>query len=593
MRTALLLVLLTAPLAGAQTVRVEIDAGAALAAAPAGSTVGVRGDTPPLAWDRSLALVPDGGVHAADLAFADGTGRVAYKVVLEPPGGEPVWEDGANRLLLPGRMDADRRAFGAPQTELPVRTVSQRELGQDLALLQRAMEALHPGLMLHNTEADLGRVLDRLGADVRRLAAAYGEAIPMPAAYLPIARAVAALRDGHTQVSLYNQSDELAAALYARPDRVPFAFRLVGGRMVVTGDATPDRALPRGTEVLTLDGRPVADVLDALVPYASADGGNDAKRLDQLEVSAAPAPAERFDVVYSLLFEPQGPLALTVRDADGAERAVSAERVTAAARRDTLLARDPSLPRTPDDLLSYRLDTDGTAVLAVGSFATFNMDRDYDAWLTEAFQDMNARGAERLVVDLRDVAGGMDAAALLLFRHLLNAPAQITLWRGSTVYDVVPESLRPHLRSWTADFYDLTGQVTAAGDGTFRLPARPALTVTPAPDAFAGPTAVLVDATASSATFYLAQQVQEAGAATLVGQETGGSLRGLNAGQMAFLRLPHTGITVDIPLFASRPPTPGPDRGVTPDVVVAPNADAVIAGRDLEMEAARAHLDAR
>ena len=589
---ALLAVCLGAP-AGAQTVRVAIDASQALAAAPPGTTVGVRGDTPPLAWDRSLPLLLADGVYTAELAFPAGTGRVAYKVVLDPPGGEAVWEDGADRLLLPGRMAEDRRAFGAPQTALPARTVSRRELGQDVALLQSAIEALHPGLRLHNSDADLDRVLGRLRADVRRSAETHGEAIPLPAAYLPIVRAVAGLRDGHTQVSMYNQSAELSATLYARADRVPFAFRIVGGRMIVTGDATPSGALPAGTEVLTLDGRPVADVLDALMPYASADGGNDAKRVDQLEVRAAPAPAERFDVIYPLLFPAEGPLALAVRNADGAERHLAVGRTTADARRAALLAQDPTRPRTADDLLHYRLGADGTAVLRIGSFATFNMDRDYDAWLVEAFQDMAARGAERLVVDLRDVAGGMDAAALLLLRHLLRERMQVTPWQSSTAYDIVPDTLRPHLRSWTTDFYDLSDRVTAVGDGTFRLPARPPSTVTPAPDAFDGPAAVLVDATASSATFYLAQQIQQGGIATLVGQETGGSLKGLNGGQMAFLTLPHTGITVDLPLFASRPPTPGPDRGVTPDIVVAPDADAVIAGRDPEMEAALRHLGQR
>ncbi|MEM0964387.1 MAG: hypothetical protein AAGK21_17805, partial [Bacteroidota bacterium] len=66
----------------------------------------------------------------------------------------------------------------------------------------------------------------------------------------------------------------------------------------------------------------------------------------------------------------------------------------------------------------------------------------------------------------------------------------------------------------------------------------------------------------------------------------GGSLKGLNAGQMVFLTLPNTGIAVDVPLYGARPQEPGPDRGVIPDIVVPLDADAVVAGRDPEMEAA-------
>ena len=562
---------------------------------PGDVSVGVRGSAAPLAWDRSLALTdPDGdGVYTARLTFPEGTGTVEYKAVVE--GEEVIWEAGGNRLLFPGRMETDRRAFGGFQTGLPVLTVSQAQLSEDLGLLRSAMEALHPGLTLHNTPAELEAISQRLTRRARGLAEAYGEAIPMPEVYLAVTEAVAALRDGHTQVSMYNQSEYLSAVLYERPDRAPFTFRLVEGRMIVTGDATErgpagGGVLPPGTEILSMDGRPVAEIIEAMMPYVSADGSNDAKRVYELQTGALTAPAERFDVLYSLLYEPSGDLALRIRQPDGTERGLAVGRVTQTERRETLWARDARLPRSQDDLLSFRFLADGTAYLRIGSFSTFNMDLDYDAWLTDAFRQINDAHADRLVVDLRGCAGGMDDAAALLFRHLLRQPVTVDLWDGQTAYDVVPGAIRPHIRSWNNGFYDLSAQVTPAGDGTFRLPPRDPITVPPAADAFGGAVAVLVDAAASSATFYLADQIQHTGAATLVGQTTGGSLKGLNAGQMVFLNLPHSGIAVDIPLFGSRPSEPGPDRGVIPDVLVPPNADAVIAGRDPELDAALAFL---
>ena len=589
MRRTLPLLVLLASAATAQPVAVEIT----VAALPEGARLGVRGDTPPLAWDRSRPMELREGVATATVPFPTGTGRVAYKVVVEGADGEVTWEPGDNRILLPGRMTADLRAFGGRQTDLPLITLSQAELAEDLDVLRRVVVALHPGLRLHNTEAELDAISDRLWRQAGALGRSYGEAIPMPEVYLMVAEAIASIRDGHTRVSMYNQDAYTSSVLYARPDRVPFAFRLVGGRMIVTGDATAEHVLPRGTEVLTLDGRPVTDVIAALLPYASADGGNDAKRRDELQVTGLLPPAERFDVISSLLFEPEGDLALTVRRPDGTEAELHVPRTTQDARRDTLWARDPSLPRSNDDLLRYHLRDDGTALLSIGTFATFNLDADYDAWLIGAFRRMREDGAERLVVDLRDVAGGMDSAAMLLFRHLLREPATISQWQSHTAYDVVPESLRPYLSSWSGEFLDVSARVTRADDGTFRLPPRPPRSVEPAPDAFDGPTAVLVDATASSATFILAQAIQETGASVLVGQETGGSLMGLNAGQVAFLTLPNSGVVIDLPLIGSRPSEPGPDRGVVPDIVVPPDAEAVIAGRDPELEAAIATLTAR
>ncbi|MEO0557689.1 MAG: S41 family peptidase [Bacteroidota bacterium] len=592
-RPALLVSLVLAAVgASAQPVTIEIDLATVSDTLQLDAqSVGVRGDTAPLAWDRSAALTDEDGdgVYTATLDFPEGTGTVAYKVVLDRAG-ELTWERGDNRILMPGRMDRDRRVFGATQTDLPVRTVSTRQLGQDLALLQSAMQALHPGLRLHTSDAELAAIVEKLSLATRQLGGQYGEAIPVPAAYLPITKAVAAIRDGHTQVSVYNQSAYTEAMLYRRADRVPFSFRLVGERMIVTGDATPDRALPVGTEILALDGRSVREVIEALMPYASADGSNDAKRRDLLQIVDLVAPAERFDVVYSLLFAPEGDLELAIRQPDGTERALEVPRMTADARRDVLWARDASLPRSRGDLLQASFLDDGTAILRIGSFATFNMNVDYNTWLVEAFREMKSRGAERLIVDVRGNGGGMDDAASLLFAHIIQEPTEVTFWKGVTAYDRVLESLRPHVRSWSNDFYDLSDRVTRQPDGTFALAGRPPVTVSPAPDAFTGDVAVLIDAGPSSATFYLANTIEQTGAATLVGQTTGGSLKGLNAGQMIFLTLPNTGLVVDVPIFGSRPPELGPDRGVIPDVLVEPDADAVMEGRDPEMEAALAVL---
>ncbi|NNF57337.1 MAG: hypothetical protein HKN04_03765 [Rhodothermaceae bacterium] len=593
-RSLLPFALLMALPCAAQPVTVEIDMAPLLAdnlVLTEGAEIGVRGDTAPLAWDRSLPLTDEDGdgIYATTLDFPDGTGLVEYKAVVQAPDGELLWEPGDNRVLVPGRMDADRRAFSSPQTSLPVRTVSSRQLGEDLALFRNALLALHPGLFLHNTETELERASNRLAGQARALAQRYGEAIPVSEVYLMMSEAIAAIRDGHTQLNPYNQAAYTRATLFAQADRVPFAFRLVGDRMIVTGDATPSMALPTGTEVLSLDGQLISDVIETLMAYMSADGSNDGKRRNLLSVTGLP-PAEAFDIVYALRYQPEGTLDLQLRLPDGTEADLTVPLVTRDARRATLLERNPTLPRSDDDLLQFRILEDDTAYLYIGSFATFQMETDYAAWLTGAFRQMNERGAERLVVDLRGTPGGMDEAAALLFSHLLQEPVEVDFWSSTTAYDRMPDALRPHVRSWTSDFYDLTDRVTPNGDGTFSLRARPPITVAPAPDAFRGRVAVLVDAAASSATFYLARQIKRTGAALLVGQETGGNLRGLNGGQIGFLTLPETGLVVDIPLFGSRPPEPGEDRGVLPDVLVEPDADAVIAGRDPELEAALAAL---
>lgn len=107
---------------------------------------------------------------------------------------------------------------------------------------------------------------------------------------------------------------------------------------------------------------------------------------------------------------------------------------------------------------------------------------------------------------------------------------------------------------------------------------------------YRGSVVLLVGPQNSSAAYLLARDVQRSGAATLIGQPTGGNLRGLNGGQVAWINLPASGVGVDIPLLATFTPGDEPDRGVIPDVVVAARWDDAAGGIDTEMAAARRWL---
>jgi acetyl esterase/lipase len=96
---------------------------------------------------------------------------------------------------------------------------------------------------------------------------------------------------------------------------------------------------------------------------------------------------------------------------------------------------------------------------------------------------------------------------------------------------------------------------------------------------------VLVGGVNSSATFEFASAVQRHRLGTLVGQPTGGNQRGITGGAFFFMRLPHSGIEVDVPLIGQFPvtQTPLPDAGLTPDVLVPTTAADIAADRDPEL----------
>jgi C-terminal processing protease CtpA/Prc len=99
---------------------------------------------------------------------------------------------------------------------------------------------------------------------------------------------------------------------------------------------------------------------------------------------------------------------------------------------------------------------------------------------------------------------------------------------------------------------------------------------------------VLIGPQNSSATFQFANLMQRERLGVLVGETTGGNRRGINGGAFYFLRLPRTGLEVDLPLIGTFPLTPQPDAGVTPDVLASRTPTVLAQRRDPALEAAMA-----
>jgi len=98
--------------------------------------------------------------------------------------------------------------------------------------------------------------------------------------------------------------------------------------------------------------------------------------------------------------------------------------------------------------------------------------------------------------------------------------------------------------------------------------------------------AVLVDASCSSATFQFAHAVRATGLARLVGETTGGNRRGINGGAYFFVRLPETGLEVDLPIIGYFPEGREPDAGVEPHDRIETSAADIASGFDRPLRAA-------
>ena len=453
---------------------------------------------------------------------------------------------------------------------------------RDLRILKRAFTELHPGLYRYTTPA-------ALDAEFAAAEAAVAQGASRGQMFLLASRLAASVHCGHTWTNRYNQRQDVQDLVFNRADKLPVTLRWLQGRALVTGSMAPGVAA--GAELLAIDGRPVAQISAAVLPTLRADGlheGALAKRWSQLDSGPNGGAMDR---VFPLLFAPQaGQYVLSVldiRDREGAApRSVSVPAVT-------LAVRDRHLPPPSTDW-QLRIEGD-TAVLTLPTFAFWRSAFDPKAFLDSRFEQL--RGVPYLVIDQRRNEGGDDSIGHRLMAHLLRQPFTLPSFRVESAYERAPYDLVRFLDTWDHGFFDRTGQVTrqTGNDSTsrnWRLPDQPGKRIEPVAAPYAGRVVLLVGPQNSSAGFLLARDLKASGAAVLVGQPTGGNLRGLNGGQLAWVTLPASGVAVDIPLIGAFEPSNPPDAGVLPDRAVAPRWADAVAGVDAEMAAALAVIAA-
>lgn len=477
-----------------------------------------------------------------------------------------------------------RRRFAlAGAAALSAPSWSAAAVRADVDILRDCYEALHPGLYRYNTPAQMAAHFALLADE---LAASGPGPERLKNDYLVFSRFAAKIRCGHTYANFFNQSAAVRHALFEGRNRLPFEFRWLDGRMVVTRDLTDAQHLPRGSAVLAVNGVPAAALLARLMPYARADGGNDAKRVALLELQGL-EKIETLDVFLGLLMpELASTVSLDLALPDGTQKTVDAPLLSFEQR---MAAR--RIAGGDQGGWSFDASDAKLAVLKMPDWALYNSKWDWRAWLAECFAQLARRPPPALVIDLRGNEGGLDVGHEIL-PYLVGEAVEIPAVPRLVRYRDTPPELDAYLDTWDNSFRHWGDEAEKVDDRFYALrPSTPgAQVIQPRAPRYRGQVFVLIGPENSSATFQFAQLVKQLQVARLVGRPTGGNLRGINGGAFFFVRLPATGLELDLPLIARFAPGHPPDTGVAPDIAAGLSVDDIIRGADPEMREVRSRL---
>lgn len=506
---------------------------------------------------------------AAALVFAGCAGTLATGAVLSP---SQSWA--AQAAASPSAMTA------APT----IRVLTPAQAQQDVALMRRALETIHPGLYRRASKKDMNAAFAQLEQATR-------QPISEAELYRRISLTLAMIRCNHTKAE---QAPAIETWRRDNPSHLPFRFRLLEGRMIVESSDPSQPGLPKGAEILSINGRPVTALIEMLGAYVPIDGDTEWSRTTNL-ASDGDLMGSDFDHFYPYVFGFTSSFDLVVRKS--AEAETSRLQMSAASFKTwRALPWDGDRYRSNlSDTTSWRMLDRETAYLRIITFVNYRQPVDPQEFYGKIFSEINTAGAKRLILDLRDNGGGSSDATYGLLDFLTTKPF---VWNKQIRFQTVRiGDIADFTETWgdrTEAFFPPLTRFTALDDGGFALTPLSApdeLTPrTPAPEAFAGPITVLTSPVNGSGSTMLIAKLRDLGRARLVGGRSGGSGDGPTAGQIYNVKLPNSAIAVRVPNAFNAMQVSRFERngGVTPDVLVEQTVDDYRAGRDTVLEAALA-----
>lgn len=509
--------------------------------------VGIRGSIPPLSWDYSLEMSdPEGdGLYELTVVFDEelAAGALKYTYVIN----DTEWESIDQRIIYPeitvGLPKSDYWNLLKPIRPILIPEISSNDLMKDLRLSRNALLSLHPASKryqpLVKTELKI-EALERqfyMGKDLGK-------------AYLGFAGLFHSL--GSSLTSLRPESQDLLTkrVLFDQPDKLPFCFRIVEDFLVITHNATGNSLLDPGTVVHEIDGRPTRKILDSVEALIPIEGTDDRNKKPLLAV----APGQEypwFDVLFPLLYpNPDQIHLLKVLPIGQKTNYEVLVRGVNRQERDRRLVRYGVWKPEPDSAFEVKwLDRDSLAVIQVSKFEREWIPEAWDKTLRNFIKQSEVRKHRGLVFDLRGATGNDRWFAEALFQYftvLKEGPFEEQL---RSKFRLVSSDFSPYLTCEDSADLDLSDRIQAIEDTAFLLKPEDMEALPRKVPVYKGRIWMLTDGASGDGVYHFVKRVKSQGRGIMIASHGLGPTIGRAQGPVGKLKLPGSGIVVEIPLI--------------------------------------------
>ncbi|MEM7689010.1 MAG: S41 family peptidase [Pseudomonadota bacterium] len=455
--------------------------------------------------------------------------------------------------------------------------LTPEQVSRDLALAEEAFSRVHPGYTRYASAQDMASAWAAI-----QMQADANSGMPLGDFYLAVNGALTTIRCDHTKAELPRS---IRAQRKGQPLYLPLRWEWIEGRALID-TAAPGTDVQRGDEIMMIDGRDIAEVVQTVSQYIPVDGYTEWSRRSGISQSLE-FMGGGVDHFGALLWDVPATAQLAVRSADGEQREVAMERVS--------FSDWSKLGRKSEanfkDAVTYKTIGDGVGYLSVDTFVNYRDPVKPKTVFQPLFKQMRDQGVQSLILDLRLNGGGSSDAQYELLANLIDQPYKPLKEMRAKTLDL--DGIRPYLWTWDSRALDPNPlRFSQNDDGTYtlrRLVSSDLKTVKPAKYAFEGKLIVLTSDTNSSGSTNMSAWLKELDRAVLVGERTGGSAEGVTAGLQFTLTLPESGVRLRLPFFLLRNNVADFEKGMgmTPDIAAPMTVAAFREARDPALEMAK------
>ncbi len=457
-------------------------------------------------------------------------------------------------FFIPSRLSA--------QTSTDFKKIPVEELQKDLTFLKKVLEDIHPGMYYFTDKQSYHQLYDSIYQSLQT---------PLTKQELreKIAPLILQLQCGHTRLLASNKNSKKSNKNY-----FPLQLKQIEGKVLVDKNLGEDTShLFKGVEILTINDLPIDSILQFFYQNTTrgSDGDNETGKDYYNFRYFSSRFAEWFGQPDSFKIEYRQP------KMEGSQNIFIAAS-TSKEMQQNFKAYYGKLPKN----ITLKWLNEETAVLKIRAFVDIDTDYGLNFWgqIRAHFAELKRLKAKNLVIDVRGNGGGALGNSFKLMQYVATEPFSANkamLAKAEAVHNV---GFREKLMLGLGFRHTDSTYISSKSFTHIRKPKRNL--------GFKEKIYLLIDGGSYSASALFAAHLHAKNRATIIGEESGGNYYLAFAGFWTVKTLPHSKISVRIPLIRleydveSNVPF---NRGVPPDIEVAQSYDDFLKGKDTQLEA--------